>query len=123
MKILTVDDSLVMRRMIGNTASVLGYETLEARNGRDALDLMETSSREIALILLDQNMPEMPGLEFLEKVKAEPTWNHIPVMMVTSDADTATVVRALKAGASNYLTKPFAQEDLSTKILQCLGQG
>lgn len=123
MKILSVDDSLVMLRIIGDAASVIGAETVTARNGSLALKVLEEQGAEINMILLDWNMPGMTGLEFLQKVKGDGRWKDIPVMMVTSEGNPENVKKALMAGATNYLVKPFAQEDLETKIMQCLGQG
>ena len=122
MKILSVDDSKVMRKIIAKATAVLGYDVLEAANGQAAFDLLESSHSEIGLILLDWNMPEMDGLTFLAKVKADERFRHLPVMMVTSESDRTKMVQAIRAGASNYLTKPFTQEELEMKIASCLGE-
>ncbi len=123
MKILSVDDSMVMLRIISDAAAVIGAETVTARNGTLALKVLEEQGSDISMILLDWNMPGMTGLEFLQKVKSDPRWKDIPVMMVTSEGNPDNVKKALIAGATNYLVKPFAQEDLESKIMQCLGQG
>ncbi len=122
MKILSVDDSLVMLRIISDAASVIGAETVTARNGNDALKVLEEQGSEISMILLDWNMPGMTGLEFLQTIKTNDAWKEIPVMMVTSEGNPENVKKALVAGATNYLVKPFAQEDLESKIMQCLGE-
>ena len=118
MKILTVDDSTTMRRIIAGAASVVGIETLSAANGVEALKVLEKEGSSISLILLDVNMPEMNGIELLKKVKASPQWVSIPVMMVTSESERTSVIEAIRSGASSYLTKPFAPEDLIKKIMQ-----
>ncbi len=123
MKILCVDDSLVMLRIISDAAAVIGAETVTARNGTLALKVLEEQAEDINMILLDWNMPGMTGLELLQKVKTDDRWKEIPVMMVTSEGNPDNVKKALMAGATNYLVKPFAQEDLESKIMQCLGQG
>ena len=118
MKILTVDDSATMRRIIAGAAGVMGIETLNAANGIEALKVLEKEGSSISLILLDVNMPEMNGIELLKKVKASPQWASIPVMMVTSESERASVIEAIRSGASSYLAKPFAPEDLIKKIMQ-----
>jgi len=123
MKILSVDDSFTMRRIIANAASVLDITTLEAPEAESALDILEQEGNNLSLILLDWNMPGLNGLELLKRIKAHPAWKDVPVMMVTSESNRAAMIEAIQAGAKNYLTKPFAQEDLVTKIMQTLGQG
>ena len=119
-KILSVDDSKTIQRIIANASKVLDLETLTADNGKVALDVLEENSKDIALILLDWNMPVMSGLDVLKAVKQNPAWKHIPVMMVTTQAAKADITEALQEGASNYLAKPFEQEDLVIKIMECL---
>ncbi|WP_005031757.1 response regulator [Holophaga foetida] len=120
-KILSVDDSATMRRIIGRAVAVMGYEFLEAENGLQALDLLPQHAPDLDLIILDVNMPEMDGFETLTRIKADARYKNIPVMMVTTESDRTRIVQAIQAGAANYVTKPFNQEDLSSKIAQCLG--
>jgi len=120
-KILSVDDSATMRRIIGRAVAVLGFEFLEAENGVQALELLPRHASDLDLIILDVNMPEMDGFETLTRIKADERFRNIPVMMVTTEADRSRIVQAIQAGAVNYVTKPFNQEDLGTKIAQCLG--
>ena len=123
MKLLTVDDSAVMRRIIADGAAVAGFDVLEAANGEAALDILSREAAEVAVILLDWNMPGLNGLETLKRIKADPRTAEIPVMMVTTESDRKSIVRAVQAGAANYLAKPFAAEDLITKIMQTVGEG
>ena len=111
-----------MRRIIGRAIQVLGYEVLEASNGLEALGALEQHCESVALVILDVNMPEMDGMETLARIKAEPRFKGIPVMMVTTDSDRGRIVQAIQAGAANYLTKPFSQDDLVTKMAACLGE-
>jgi two-component system, chemotaxis family, chemotaxis protein CheY len=122
-KVLSVDDSGVMRRIIGRTVDVLGYGFLEAGNGVEALEVIGKHSEEIALIILDVNMPEMDGFELLRRVKAEPKYKDIPVMMLTTESERSRIIEAIQAGAVNYICKPFQQEDLTVKIAESLGEG
>jgi two-component system chemotaxis response regulator CheY len=121
-KILSVDDSGTMRRIIGRAVQVLGHEMVEAANGLEALELLAQHGQDIALVILDVNMPGLDGMETLTRIKADPALKAIPVMMLTTDSDRARIIQAVQAGASNYLTKPFSQDDLLTKIASCLGE-
>jgi two-component system chemotaxis response regulator CheY len=122
-KVLSVDDSGVMRRIIGRTVDVLGYGFLEAANGLEALDVIAKNHEDIALIILDVNMPEMDGFELLRRVKANPLYKPIPVMMLTTESERSRIIEAIQAGAVNYICKPFQQEDLTVKIAESLGEG
>ncbi|HOQ79641.1 MAG TPA: response regulator [Candidatus Cloacimonadota bacterium] len=121
MKILTVDDSRMIRMIIINTLKSLGYDTLEAANADIALEVLKDKGNEVSLILLDWNMPGMNGYDLLKIIKTSDEYKHIPVMMVTTEGERKNVIKAIQAGADNYLTKPFTPEDLSIKILECLG--
>ncbi len=123
MKILSVDDSSIIRRIISGTVELLGYEMLEASGGDEAFKVLSDHYPEIALVLLDWNMPGMNGLDVLLKMKADDRYSAIPVMMVTTEAERTNIIRAIQAGAKHYLTKPFTQEDLAMRIMQCLGMG
>lgn len=121
--ILTVDDSMVMRRIIASSIEVMGYNPVQAKHGKEALDKLEELSTSVALILLDWNMPEMNGLETLRAIKADPKTADIPVMMVTTEREKDNVIIAIQSGARHYLTKPFSQQDLVTRMMECLGLG
>ena len=122
-RILAVDDSRMMLRLIRGAIETMGFIPLEANNGREALHLLEAHAREVALILLDWNMPEMNGIETLRALKQRPELASIPVMMVTTESERQAVVEAIRTGAVNYLTKPFAQQDLILRMMECLGRG
>lgn len=120
MKILSVDDSAIIRKIVGSVCDMLGFELLEAEHGERALEMLQQHHEEISLILLDWNMPVMDGHTALIKIKEHPLYSKIPVMMLTTEGSKSNIVDAIKAGAKQYLTKPFTPEDLSTKILQCV---
>lgn len=123
MKILSVDDSRTMRQIIRNTVEVLGYDFLEAENGIKALEVLEQQGGDVSMIMLDWNMPEMDGFTFLKTIKANDRFKTIPVTMVTTESERTKVIEAIKAGAKNYVTKPFTQEILVAKIQESLGIG
>lgn len=121
MKILSVDDSKIIRRLVSSMMEIVDHETLEATNGAEALEVLEKESQDIAMVILDWNMPVMDGLTCLQKIKAHPEWSKIPVMMLTTESQAEKIATALREGASNYLTKPFSQEQLIEKVFDTLG--
>ena len=123
MKILSVDDSTIIRKIIRSAVEVLGYDLIEAAEGMEALAVLEENYESTELILLDWNMPGMNGLEFLEKVKRDSRFKNIPVMMVTTESERENIVKAIQAGAKHYMTKPFTTEEIIKRILECLGRG
>jgi two-component system, chemotaxis family, chemotaxis protein CheY len=119
-KILAVDDSKIIRRILSGAIEALGHETLEAENGLEALEVIKNNPGEVVLILLDWNMPELDGYATLKALKSDPITATIPVMMVTTESEKTNIIKAIQAGASHYLTKPFTQEDLMTRMLECM---
>ena len=123
MRMLTADDSSVIRKIIRSAAAVLEIELLEAEDGLQALKVLEEGDGKVDLILLDWNMPGMNGYEVLKMVKQNPKLKKIPVMMVTTESQKENIVLAVKAGAAHYMIKPFTMDELTKKIMECLGQG
>ena len=122
MKILTVDDSKTLRKIVKRTIEDLKYECLEANDPKEALDVLSANHKNICLILLDWNMPEMTGIEFLEIIKNIGKYKEIPVIMLTSQSGKDNVIMAMKKGAANYVIKPFNQHDLSARIMSVLNK-
>jgi len=123
MKLLIVDDSAVIRKVIKAAADVLEMETEEAEDGMEALEKLSKSYEEIDLVLLDWNMPELSGYDVLVEIRGNEKYKNIPVMMVTTEGQKSSIVAAVRAGAANYLTKPFTVEELASKITECIGEG
>ena len=116
MKALVVDDSKAIRSIIGKHLKALGFEVVEADSGIEALvQLKKMGGADIAL--LDWNMPEMDGFEFLRRVRADAEFADLPIMMVTTESEMSQVAKALEAGANEYLMKPFTKEALSEKLV------
>lgn len=120
MKVLCVDDSRMMRRIVGDVVTGLGHEPLDAANCREAIERIAADGQQVGLILLDWNMPEMTGLALLHSLKADPAYRHIPVIMVTSEGNEDRIAEAMQAGAVDYVTKPFTRERLAQVILLCV---
>ncbi|WP_250445604.1 response regulator [Actinotalea sp. C106] len=119
MRALVIDDSRTMRRIVSGVLKSMGFETVEAGDGRQALDVLE-SGTEIDLACIDWNMPVMNGLEFVTSVRQNREWRDMTLMMVTTESEQGQIVRALAAGAHEYLIKPFTPDAVRDK-LQLLG--
>ena len=116
MKFLVVDDSSTMRRIIKNTLGRLGHkDILEAEDGAVAWKVMSENA-DIDILVTDWNMPEMNGLELVQKVRAEDKYEDMPIIMVTTEGGKTEVVTALKAGVNNYIVKPFTPQVLKEKL-------
>jgi len=115
MRVLVVDDSRTVRAIIARTLVELGMEVVQAGDGREALARMHDAPG-VGLVLVDWNMPEMNGLEFVRAVRADREYDPVRIMMVTSETEPQQVLRALAAGADEYLMKPFTRDILVAKL-------
>jgi two-component system chemotaxis response regulator CheY len=114
-KILIVDDSITIRRIITNALKTVGFpETVEATNGREALEKLTTS--DVDFIITDWNMPEMNGLDFIKEVRSNPTYSSLPILMITTRGTEHDVIEALQAKVNSYIVKPFTPQELKEKI-------
>jgi two-component system, chemotaxis family, chemotaxis protein CheY len=109
MKFLIVDDSSTMRKIVSLALSGAGHEFAEAENGKEALGLVGSGG--FACIILDINMPEMNGLEFLEANRKLPT-SSTPVVVLTTQDEEELRKKALDLGAKAFMVKPFKKEEL-----------
>ncbi len=115
MRALVIDDSRAMRQILARIMKGAGYEIAEAGNGKEALEVLESGPLpDIALV--DWNMPEMNGLEFVTAVRARDEWRSMSMMMVTTESEQGQIVRALAAGAHEYLIKPFTPDAIFDKL-------
>ena len=115
--VLIVDDSAAIRkilqRVLRQTEIPIGT-VYEAGDGVEALETLRRQA--IGLVLSDINMPNMDGLEFLTKMRAEQVWNAIPVLMVSTEGTQAKVLEAVERGASGYVRKPFTADQIKEKL-------
>ena len=122
LKVLIVDDSSVMRKIVERSLRQAGLdltEVLEASNGAEALAHVQNGS--VDMILSDINMPVMDGLEFLRNLAKVESAKGVPVVMITTEGSEARVVEALSAGAKGYLRKPFTPEQVKERVAPLLG--
>jgi len=115
-KALVVDDSRAMRRILARYLQELGFEVVEAGSGIEAL-VLAPKIEGLRLLLLDWNMPEMDGRTLLQRLREDPEFADLPIMMVTTESEMEQVEVALQAGASEYLMKPFDRQALLEKLL------
>lgn len=114
MQVLVVDDSQIMRKIIMGALTKLGVnDIVEASNGQEAADLL-AKANSIGLVLMDWNMPVMTGIDAVRKIRGGGI--KTPVVMVTTEAEKEKVVEAIKAGANDYLVKPFNHKDIQGKL-------
>jgi two-component system chemotaxis response regulator CheY len=111
---LVVDDSRVVRKVARRIAEELGFECTEAEDGQKAYDACKQSMPDA--ILLDWNMPVMDGMEFLEKLREMKNGKHPKVIFCTIESKPKNIQKALKAGASEYIVKPFDSEIIKAKF-------
>ena len=115
MKILVVDDFSTMRRIIKNLLTELGFSNIvEADDGATALPIMHEG--DVDFLITDWNMPNVPGIELLQKVRGDDKLKNTPVLMVTAEATREQIVQAAEAGVNGYVIKPFTAQTLEEKI-------
>lgn len=123
MRVLIVDDSSVMRKIVERSLRQAGVslgEVLQAGNGAEALAALNTGK--VDLILCDINMPVMDGLEFVKQLCSVENAKGVPVVMITTEGSEGHVVKALTAGARGYIRKPFTPEQVKEHVLPLLAE-
>ena len=115
MRALTVDDSSGARLHGAQALSELGFQVFAASSGPEALALLERIGP-VDVVLLDWEMPDMTGLEVLKRLRADPRYRDMIVVMATSLADPDHLSQALEAGANEYVMKPYLRDDVAEKL-------
>jgi two-component system chemotaxis response regulator CheY len=116
MHALVLDDSRAMRMILRRTLRDVGFEVLEAGDGQEALAVVAAAPEVPVLACIDWNMPVMNGLEFVKAVRAEPAYKAMTLVMVTTESEHGQIVRALAAGAHEYVIKPFTPDAILDKL-------
>lgn len=117
-RVLVVDDSTMMRRLVGAVVAQLGHEVVEAKDGNCALELARQHQPD--LIILDIKMPDKDGLQVLHELRADPSFARTPVIMLTVESDREAIGKALSGKASDYLIKPVGTAELRKRITRYL---
>ncbi len=120
MEALVVDDSRALRGILSKMLMRHGFTTFQAENGVKALESLAGEAKAVQLVCLDYNMPEMNGLEFLKRMRVMPEFHDLPVLMITTETHLEFVSKAIEAGSSEYVMKPFT-EDMVVDKLRMLG--
>jgi two-component system chemotaxis response regulator CheY len=115
MRALILDDSRAMRMILRRIMHAAGFEVVEAADGRQGLDVLSAGPLpDVALV--DWNMPGIDGLSFVKAVRDDPAYRQMTLMMVTTESEHDQVVRALAAGAHEYIIKPFTADAIVDKL-------
>jgi two-component system chemotaxis response regulator CheY len=112
---LVIEDSGTTRRVMAGLLREAGFVVSEAADGREGLARLRELGA-IALVVVDWNMPELDGLQTIEAIRGDRSYDPVRLLMVTTEAEKSRVVEALKAGANEYLMKPFTREMLLEKL-------
>lgn len=120
-RILIVDDDELNLRILEEILHEANFETMRAMNGLQAMALLE-EGESFDLILLDRMMPEMDGMQVMERLKADDRWKNIPVVMQTAATAPTQVIEGATSGVYYYLTKPF-EEEMVLSIVRSALQG
>lgn len=113
---LIIDDSKAMRRIIGSIVKGVGFETDDACDGLEGLNSLEAAPTKYDLVLVDWNMPNMNGYEFIKAVRAKDEFNDLRMVMVTTETEPARMAQALMAGVDEFVMKPFTKDVLLEKL-------
>lgn len=123
MRILVVEDLLVMRRLIINTLKSIGYnDILQATNGEEALELIINPDSKIEFVITDWLMPVMDGMTMVKFLRANPETKDLPIIMLTSMNDKESLIEAIKYQVNDYIIKPFTPKILQSKIENVLNR-
>lgn len=117
-RIMTIDDSVSMRKLVAATLAAAGHDVVEASNGSEGLSLAKQSL--VQLFISDINMPVMDGLSFVRNLRAIATYKFTPVLMLTTEMDPEKKKVAKEAGATGWLVKPFDPDQLLATIRKVL---
>jgi len=116
MRALVIDDSRAMRMILARILKEVGFDVLEAGHGKEALERLK-GTRPPELLMVDWNMPVMDGLALIKAVRADRAYDAARIMMVTTESEIGRVAEALRAGADEYMMKPFSRDAVVEKLL------
>jgi two-component system chemotaxis response regulator CheY len=117
--ILAVDDSSSLRQMVAFSLKAAGYLVVEAVDGQDGLD--KARQQTVDLVLTDQNMPRMDGLALIKQLRALPTYQKVPILMLTTESSDEMKSKGRAAGANGWLVKPFDPQRLIEVVKKVIG--
>jgi len=118
-KILAVDDSGSLRQMVVFSLKAAGYQVVEAVDGQDGLEKAKSGTYD--LVLTDQNMPRMDGLTLIRNLRGLPSYQSVPILMLTTEASAEMKAKGRAAGANGWLVKPFDPQRLIEVVKKVIG--
>jgi two-component system chemotaxis response regulator CheY len=117
--ILAVDDSGSLRQMVAFSLKAAGYQVIEAVDGQDGLE--KAKAQVVDLVLTDQNMPRMDGLTLIKSLRALPSYQRVPILMLTTESGDEMKAKGRAAGANGWLVKPFDPQKLTEVVKKVIG--
>lgn len=117
--IMTVDDSASVRQMVSFTLKKAGYNVVEAVDGLDGSNKLDAASPQ--MVITDLNMPNLDGIGLIRKVRANPKYKFIPIIMLTTESQAEKKMEGKMAGATGWIVKPFKPEQLLAVVKRVLG--
>lgn len=117
--IMTVDDSVSIRQMVGLTLKQAGYRVLEAIDGQDAVKKLNDA--DLHMLITDLNMPNMDGINLIKYVRSKPEFKFIPIIMLTTESQASKKQEGKAAGATGWIVKPFRPDQLINVVKKVIG--
>jgi len=117
--ILAVDDSGSLRQMVAFSLKAAGYQVIEAVDGQDGLE--KARAQVVDLVLTDQNMPRMDGLTLIKSLRGLPSYQRVPILMLTTESSDDMKAKGRAAGANGWLVKPFDPQKLTEVVKKVIG--
>lgn len=118
-RVLVVEDDEIISYLLEFRLKREGFDVVVARDGHQASEYLETGTPP-QLVLLDVMLPYIDGFELIARLRSKPEWKDVPVIMLTSKSQEQTIVRALDAGANDYVVKPFRPDELMARLRRLL---
>lgn len=118
-RIMIVDDFSSIRSMVSLILKGAGYEVIEAKDGRDAL--LKLESTPVHMVITDLNMPNLDGMGLVERIRVNPAYTTVPIIMLTTEARSSKQQEGKTAGVTGWVIKPFKPEQLLAAVKKCLG--
>jgi two-component system chemotaxis response regulator CheY len=119
--ILVVDDAATMRALVSMALRNMQYDVIEAVDGQDAMEKLQSQQQKIALIVSDVNMPRMNGIELIKAAKALPQYKFVPIVMLTTESQAEMKEQGRLAGAKAWIVKPFKPDALLDVVKKIIG--
>jgi DNA-binding response OmpR family regulator len=119
-KILVLDDEPNITNLVSSILELEGYESLKANTVKEALEILDKNWKDIKIMICDYRMPEMDGLEFIKKVRQNPLYNNIDILMLTATDTYETIKQSTLLGVKDYIIKPFDPQEIIEAIERVL---